>query len=375
MLSVESKSNVLDQFQVILLAGEIRLASDYPSQELLDLTENAIADRVGLLTADFAAKKAPKGKKDCNKGKICKGSCIAKTKTCLGDMNPAQLKAHKSAQAAARKAKAGGGGGGTPDNVATPAIVPVVTPIVASRKNFEFPSDSDLKAAKKEPLGGDPDDTLNAKDIFTADINGQKFFIKGNSPLEKDWEGWDNIDKTTMAKQLKSEVATKEIADLVGVGEYYLPIKEYGRGRTAKVVTPFIDATPAWDVNVEKLSMHEPDRRKLLALDYALGALDRHGGNVMIDKDGKPYMIDNGLNFGKHLGRGQTNYYAWSNNSNFLKSGMNLYDEQLDRSHIQGIVNNKASIIKIAKDKGLDYKSVEKRINELDAAKTWDDIL
>lgn len=61
MLSVESKSNVLDQFQVILLAGEIQLASDYPSQELLNLTENAIADRVGLLTADFAAKKAPKG--------------------------------------------------------------------------------------------------------------------------------------------------------------------------------------------------------------------------------------------------------------------------------------------------------------------------
>lgn len=86
-------------------------------------------------TADFAAKKAPKGKKDCQKGKICKGSCIAKTKTCLGDMNPAQLKAHKAAQASAKKAKAKGGGGGaavvaaTVGNPVAP-VVPVVQPIV-----------------------------------------------------------------------------------------------------------------------------------------------------------------------------------------------------------------------------------------------------
>ena len=96
-----------------------------------DSVNYAIADRAGLLTADFAAKKAPKGKKDCQKGKICKGSCIAKTKTCLGDMNPAQLKAHKAAQAAARKVKAKAGGGGGAAVVAATAntpIVPVATP-------------------------------------------------------------------------------------------------------------------------------------------------------------------------------------------------------------------------------------------------------
>lgn len=77
-------------------------------------------------TLDYAGKKGGKGKKNCEKGKICKGSCIAKAKTCLGDMNPQQLAAHKAAQKAARKAKAGGGGG-TPDPAAVPAVPPVVT--------------------------------------------------------------------------------------------------------------------------------------------------------------------------------------------------------------------------------------------------------
>ena len=92
-------------------------------------------------TADFAAKKAPKGKKDCQKGKICKGSCIAKTKTCLGDMNPAQLKAHKAAQAAARKVKAKGGGGGAAAVAATVGNpVATVAPIVPAKDSNGIPT-------------------------------------------------------------------------------------------------------------------------------------------------------------------------------------------------------------------------------------------
>jgi hypothetical protein len=255
----------------------------------------------------------------------------------------------------------------------TPKESKSADPVVLG-KDFQFPSNSEFKAAKKVPFG-DPLDTLNAEAISTANIKGQEFFIKGNPPLENPWKGWDNIDRVTMEKQLKSEVATKAIADLVGVGEYYLPIKEYGRGQTAKVVTPFIEATPAWRVaNDGKFSMPDTDRRKLLALDYAIGALDRHGGNIMVDKEGKPYMIDNGLNFGKHLGAGKTKYGAWTNNSNFLIDGMNIL-EPIDRSHIQAILDNKAGIIKIAKAKGLDYRSVGKRIDELAAAETWRDII
>ncbi|MBC7515550.1 MAG: DUF935 family protein [Alkalinema sp. FL-bin-369] len=96
-----------------------------------DSVNYAIADRVGLLTADFAAKKAPKGKKDCQKGKICKGSCIARAKTCLSDLNPAQLAAHKAAQASARKVKAKGGGGGAAVVAATANTTPV--PVVAQK--------------------------------------------------------------------------------------------------------------------------------------------------------------------------------------------------------------------------------------------------
>ena len=78
-------------------------------------------------TADFAAKKAPKGKKDCQKGKICKGSCIAKDKTCLGELNTAQLAEHKAAQKAAKKTK--GGGGSADPVVGTNDVVSVVAPI------------------------------------------------------------------------------------------------------------------------------------------------------------------------------------------------------------------------------------------------------
>lgn len=73
-------------------------------------------------TVDYAGKKGSKGgaAHNCKKGKTCKGRCINKDKTCLGDMNPQQLAAHKAAQKAAKKIK-GGGGGATPDPVAVPA--------------------------------------------------------------------------------------------------------------------------------------------------------------------------------------------------------------------------------------------------------------
>ena len=101
---------------MVLKSSEIR------SKQSVDF---AIADRAEkLLTADFAAKKTPKGKKDCNKGKLCKNTCIAKTKTCLSDLNPAQLAAHKAAQKSAKTSKGGGGG-------AVPAAAVVVTPTPA----------------------------------------------------------------------------------------------------------------------------------------------------------------------------------------------------------------------------------------------------
>ena len=112
------------------------------------------AERMGLLTADYAGKKGGKGKKNCEKGKICKGSCIAKTKTCLGDMNPAQLKAHKAAQASAKKTKGGGGGAVAAANDSSPpanSIIPINTIYtIPPLSKIKLPSDKDIEKLQKD---------------------------------------------------------------------------------------------------------------------------------------------------------------------------------------------------------------------------------
>jgi hypothetical protein len=131
-LSLQSKEAVLNQVSAIVLAGELQSATGYSTA--LQFAE----------TLDYAGKKGGKGKKNCEKGKICKGSCIAKAKNCLGDMNPAQLKAHKAAQKSAKKAKGGGGGDATPDVV--PVVKPIVPPVAKPIAKDDIPD------AMKEPI-------------------------------------------------------------------------------------------------------------------------------------------------------------------------------------------------------------------------------
>lgn len=127
----DTEAEPIDEARFVLLQNLDRAvdamvlkSSEIASKQSIDF---AIVDRAEkLLTADYAGKKGSKGgKKDCKQGKLCKSTCIAKTKTCLSDMNPQQLAAHKAAQKAAKKSKGGGGGAVA---VATNTAAPVVTP-------------------------------------------------------------------------------------------------------------------------------------------------------------------------------------------------------------------------------------------------------
>lgn len=83
------------------------------------------------IAATFAARRrgrrGGRGKKNCEKGLNCGGTCISSKKTCIKDMTPEQKALHRKAKRAA-----GGGGGATeeeaPRVVDTPPEPPVETP-------------------------------------------------------------------------------------------------------------------------------------------------------------------------------------------------------------------------------------------------------
>lgn len=260
-----------------------------------DSVNYAIGDRVGLLTADFAAKKAPKGKKDCQKGKICKGSCIARAKTCLGDMNPAQLKAHKSAQAAARKVKAKGGGGGSTDPVVAatvgnpvatvapivpivpaPPIVPIVpaTPTPTASESVENPGILPYKKVKK--LGSGAYGTVILTDRGTV--------IKlANGAL------------STKLEDAQNEFAGLKQFEKLGIGPKAIGID----GKTIEM--ELIKGKTLFDIQKEGASpeQHQANQMKvskaLLEL-HKSGWIhgDAHHKNLLIDSNGKAKLIDAG---------------------------------------------------------------------------------
>ena len=244
-------------------------------------------------TADFAAKKAPKGKKDCQKGKICKGSCIAKTKTCLGDMNPAQLKAHKAAQAAARKVKAKGGGGGAAAVAATvgnpvatvdpivpivpaPPIVPIVPPTPTPTASESVENSGILPYKKVKKLGSGAYGTVILTDRGTV--------IK-----------LANVALSTKLEDAQNEFAGLKQFEKLGIGPKAIGID----GKTIEM--ELIKGKTLFDIQKEGASpeQHQANQMKvskaLLEL-HRSGWVhgDAHHKNLLIDSGGKAKIIDAG---------------------------------------------------------------------------------
>ena len=89
--------------------------------------------------------------------------------------------------------------------------------------------------------------------------------------------------------------------------------------------------------------------------------------NIFVTPSGKPYMIDNGLSFGKD--NAYKSYKQWTNNQNHLAEVIGP-GEKLERSHIEGILKNESEILAIVAKKGLDSERVKTRIDALRNAKS-----
>ncbi|MFM2433246.1 MAG: hypothetical protein RLZZ511_4460 [Cyanobacteriota bacterium] len=220
-----------------------------------------------------------------------------------------------------------------------------------------FPNNAEF--TKLETIGAD---SANQNLIFKSQVGGSEYFLKGNSSAATSSEA-------IYQNQLLSEVATKEVAELVGLGNYYLPVTAREINGELMTVNPFVKGEPAGSGTKSINDRMGEDRERLLALDYVLGSIDRHAENVHVADDGRIFMIDNGLSFaGKTKAK---KYSAWADNENVLADGLDK-KRPIPGNHISA---NQEKIIEIAKKRGLPVDGIEQRLERLLNAKTWGDIL
>ena len=140
-------------------------------------------------------------------------------------------------------------------------------------------------------------------EIFTAEINGNHYFVKKAPNLE-----------------CVSEVLSKKFADELGVGEYVLPAKSfYTKGQDKGfVVMPLIPgiqtAFEAMKNGVELPGLDNDLVGKLETFDRIIDNVDRHLNNVIFHEETNSYLlIDNALSFasrGFHLPQRDLIYLA-----------------------------------------------------------------
>jgi Phosphatidylinositol 3- and 4-kinase len=257
-----------------------------------------------------------------------------------------------------------------------------------------LPSQADFQKAdlvSRESQEARP--SMNAAGLYRAEIDGAAYFVKANLPISDDFSPWDSVDRETLESQLVAEVATKEIADLVGLGEYYLPVQAYDHPEIGSaIVAPYLkgetiaaaleqkNEEQGWEDEIEmedylKELIQPQTCSKLLALDYALGALDRHEGNVML-AEGKVYMIDNGLSFAKPPAdptQKGMRHRSWTNTRSVLRYGVRSSDSPAAAA--KDIIANKDRIIELAKSRKLNTDGIEARISHLATMERWADII
>lgn len=224
-----------------------------------------------------------------------------------------------------------------------------------------LPNSDTINNAEKDFFA--PENSANADSIFTADVNGKKYFVKA-----------------VIDSEVKREVVTPEIAKLVGLENHFLSAKQIevtvNGEKSSAVVTEFVEGKVIGDSNprtaLGKLSQQR--KEELLVFDYLMGAEDRHSGNVMTTKSGEIIMIDNGMS----LNSQKTDYSSFSNNYNVLAEST-LTQEQINQKppegFIQEVTKNKNAIIKTLKKAGIDTDGFQKRLQALQKGATYKDML
>jgi chemotaxis protein histidine kinase CheA len=224
---------------------------------------------------------------------------------------------------------------------------------------FEFPDDARLAAAERSPLAGLAG-SLNMDGIAKLKVDGKEYF-----------------SKTVRTKEAaNAELATKEIADDLGVGDYFLPVKVLNQGEKPTIVNPLIKPDPRkeesenpWDAR------NTPDidpalASRLATFDLIAAQLDRHAGNIIKSGD-KIYGIDNEFAFGKQFGHGDRKTGL---NTRAIKNSMfrlayersaQSDDTPLDIEMIDNAVKNVDRHAKALADKGLNSEQYRERLKLL----------
>jgi hypothetical protein len=266
----------------------------------------------------------------------------------------------------------------------------------AAEKGIKFPTSPELdKAQFKGMRFSDPDSKISSFIATTPD--GQKFIAKGNVTEY----GVRNSRSDGKFEQLrKAEIATKEVADEIGLGKYYLPVterkvdifKDGMKWKTPVIVTPYIEGATKYKSGDSMRVLHSKltnsfiddgtdaiahsrvakDVNKLVGMDYVLGHLKRT--LPLVPNRAGAYLVDNGLSFTPavqasngvpgHLYAGLTPHY------NSLLDGLDL-EQKIDKS----ILGKGGKIVAIAKKHGLPTSGILQRLEAMGRHKIWKDLI
>ena len=232
----------------------------------------------------------------------------------------------------------------------------------------DFPDDAKLAAAERSTLAG-LKMSLNKDAIAKLKVDGKEYF-----------------SKTVKKVAANAEFATKVIADDLGVGDYFLPVKVLSQGAEPTIVNPLIKPDPRKDEGGDPFDARSaPNMDPVLAsrlatFDLITAQDDRHAGNI-IKSEGKIYGIDNEMAFGNDGGYGgkKTGLHIAAIKNNmfraaYLGAGKKLSrwehldtdaDTPLDVKMIGDAVKNVDRHAQLLADKGLNASQYRERLKLL----------
>lgn len=259
---------------------------------------------LGFARADFV--KTTK-RRQCNAGKPCGGSCVARGYKCERELG------RRESRLLDRVRAARGFAGGVPTSAIAGTVGVLAgaaatgyllkkqaeaaqaeqllggnTPLRNQYYDETFPGDEEFDGAKLERLTPEVSSTAKGKGegshpIYKTTIAGKQYFLKSQSEAA-----------------ISKEVAAYEIAKEVGLGDDVLPARRvYHKGK-AYVANPLLDKDDIQSLGSEKglgdlvRSMPKERAAEMLLFDYAIHNHDRHSGNLLARKNGDVLLIDHG---------------------------------------------------------------------------------
>jgi Inorganic Pyrophosphatase len=146
--------------------------------------------------------------------------------------------------------------------------------------NFHFPSDEELIRATKSPLGQE----RGTHFVFTSQVGNQQFLLKRTSNVFS-----------------RREIVAKRLGELMGLGEHFLPVKEFKQGEENYLAYPFVEGETAFDMKLKRQNpfdnLETEKLQKMVLFDYTINIADRHHNNIYFNTKKDLFLIDNSLTF------------------------------------------------------------------------------